>query len=26
VWKPGTQEAGAYASPSQVSLDNPRGR
>jgi hypothetical protein len=23
-WKPGTQEAGAYASPSQVSLDNPR--
>lgn len=24
VWKPGTQQAGAYASPSQVSLDNPR--
>jgi len=24
-WKPGTQEAGAYASPTQVSLDNPKG-
>ena len=23
-WNPGTQQAGAYASPSQVSLDNPR--
>ena len=23
-WTPGTQQAGAYASPSQVSLDNPR--
>ena len=25
-WKPGTQEAGAYASPTQVSLDNPPKR
>jgi len=24
-WTPGTQEAGAYASPTQVSLDNPKG-
>jgi hypothetical protein len=26
VWKPGSQEAGAYASPSQVSLGNLRGQ